>query len=182
MATPAVEPKPLTVEDMASMPRDGRKYELIEGELVVSPAGMRHEEIGARLLVSIGIYLMTHCLGKVFGSSVGFELPSGNLLSPDASFVRMDRFPDGMVPDTFGRFAPDLAVEILSPSDSMARVEQKVELYLKNGTQLVWVINPTGARATVYRADGTAAIVRGDGALDGEAVLPGFTCALADFL
>jgi Uma2 family endonuclease len=182
MATPATESKPLTVEDMYSMPRDGRKYELIEGELVVSPAGMKHEEIGVELLLRLRAFLGQHRLGKVFGSSAGFELASGNLLSPDVSFVRMERFPDGVVPDTFGRFAPDLAVEVLSPSDSMARVEQKVDLYLENGAQLVWVINPKAARATVYRADGSAAIIRADGALDGEAVLPGFRCALAEIL
>lgn len=182
MATPATESKPLTVEDMYSMPRDGRKYELIEGELVVSPAGMKHEEIGGKLLLLLGIYLAKQQIGKMFGSSVGFELPSGSLLSPDVSFVRMERFPDGVALDTFGQFAPDLAVEILSPSDSMARVEQKVDLYLENGAELVWVINPKAARATVYRADGSAAIVRAEGALDGEAVLPGFRCALAEIL
>ena len=64
----------------------------------------------------------------------------------------------------------------------MARIEQKVELYLGNGTQLVWVINPTSRRATVYRADGTVAIVRAGGALDGESVLPGFSCAIAEIL
>jgi Uma2 family endonuclease len=104
MATPAIDSKPLTVEDMYSMPRDGRKYELID------------------------------------------------------------------------------AVEILSPSDSMTLVEQRVELYLTHGAQLVWVINPKAARATVYRGDGTAAIVRADGALDGETVLPGFSCAIAALL
>jgi Uma2 family endonuclease len=182
MATPATESKPLTVEDMYSMPRDGRKYELIEGELVVSPAGMKHEGIGAELLFRIRMFLDTHRLGRVFGSSVGFQLAQCTLLSPDVSFVGFEKLPDEELPDTFGQLAPDLAVEILLPSDSMARVEQKVELYLMNGAQLVWVINPAGARATVYRADGTAAIVRADGALDGETVLPGFRCALAEIL
>ena len=78
--------------------------------------------------------------------------------------------------------APDLAVEIVSPSDSMTAVEQKVELYLQNGTQLVWVINPDLRHATVHRSNGTIAVVRSDGSLDGESVLPGFTCTLTEIL
>ncbi len=88
----------------------------------------------------------------------------------------------GTSPEGFGKFAPDLAVEIISPSDSMTMVEDKIEIYLKNGTQLVWVMNPKLRRATVHRADGTIAVVRADGALDGESVLPGFTCALTEIL
>lgn len=182
MATPAIEPKPLTAEDLYTMPRDGRKYELIEGELIVSPAGMQHEEIGAELLFLIRMFMGQQRIGKVFGSSVGYELPSGDLLSPDVSVVKSDRLPGGKSPEGFGQFAPDLAVEIISPSDSMTVVEDKVEIYLKNGTQLIWVINPKLRRATIYRADGTVAVVRADGKLDGEAVLPGFSCALADVL
>lgn len=86
------------------------------------------------------------------------------------------------MPVGFGKLAPDLAVEIVSPNDSLTMVEDKVQVYLSNGTQLVWVINPKLRRVTVHRADGTIAAVRAEGALDGETVLPGFTCALAEIL
>lgn len=167
---------------MYHVPRDGRKYELVEGELIVAPAGMKHEEVAAELIVLLGIYLRSNRLGRLFTSSVGYQLTENILLSPDVSFVRMERLPDGRSPETFGRFAPDLAVEIISPSDSMTTIEDKVELYLKHGTQLVWVINPKLRRATIYRADGSVSVVRADGVLSGEAVLPGFACALADIL
>lgn len=121
-------------------------------------------------------------LGRVFGSKVGYQLAERILLSPDVSFVRAERLPEGKVPEGFGQFAPDLAVEIISSSDSMATIEDKVELYLRHGTQLVWVINPKLRRATIYRADGSVSVVRADGVLSGEAVLPGFTCSLADIL
>lgn len=172
----------LTAEDMYDMPRDGHKYELLSGSLVVNLPGMRHEEVGANLVGHLGVFADRHDIGYVFGSNIGFELSLDTVLSPDVAFVTSERFPDGVLPEGFGKFAPDLAVEIISPSDSMTMVENKVEIYLKNGTQLVWVINPKLRRATVHRADGTIAVVRSDSALDGESVLPGFTCALTEIL
>jgi len=182
MATTALRTKTLTAEDLYTVPRDGRKYELVKGELIVSPAGIEHEGIAAELTGRIWAYLSSRHIGRVFTSSVGYELPSGDLLSPDVSFVTSEKLTDAKLPKGFGRFAPDLAVEIISPSDVLTAVEQKVELYLHNGTRLVWVINPDLRHATIYRTDGTIAMVRADGRLDGETVLPGFTCVLADIL
>ena len=182
-ATPASEVARIyTIQDLYHVPRDGQKYELIKGELIVSPAGMQHEGIAAELIGLLIIYLKVQRLGRVYTSSVGFALPSGDLLSPDVSFVRNENLPDGKSPVGFGQFAPDLAVEIISPSDNLTDVEDKVELYLQNGTQLVWVINPKIGRATVYRADGTVSLVRTEGNLNGESVLPGFACPLVAIL
>jgi Uma2 family endonuclease len=78
--------------------------------------------------------------------------------------------------------APDLVVEILSPEDRPAEYLAKVTQWLGAGTRLVWVIDPERAEAHIHRAEGRLTIVRGDEALDGEAVLPGFSCSLADIL
>jgi Uma2 family endonuclease len=169
-------------EALYHVPKDGRKYELIRGELIVSPAGLKHEQIGIRLSYFIYSFLAQSPIGEVFGSSAGYQLAENIVLSPDVSFVRTERLPGGEVPETFGQFAPDLAVEIVSPHDSPALTEAKVQLYLEHGAQLVWVINPKLRQATVYRADGTTGVVESDGALDGERVLPGFTCRLMDLL
>jgi len=167
-------------EALYHVPKDGRKYELISGELIVSPAGMRHEQIGAELLFLIRSFLSRHPMGRVFGSSTGYQLAENIVLSPDVSFVRTARLPNGQAPEGFGQFAPDLAVEITSPHDSPALLEAKVRLYLEHGTQLVWVINPRLRQATIYRADGSVSAIESDGVLDGEFVLPGFCCSLAD--
>lgn len=172
----------VSVEDMYHMPRDGRKYELIEGELTVTPAGMKHEAIGVSLAVELARYLEKNPIGRVFGSSTGYRLADDILLSPDVSFVRAERLPGGVAPEGFGEFAPDLAVEIVSPGDTMTTIERKAQLYLSHGARLVWVINPKLARATIYRPDGSARVLHGEDALDGESVLPGFTCRLADLL
>ena len=170
------------MNDMYHVPRDGQKYELIEGELTMAPAGMRHEGIGIKLAVKLDRYLETNPLGHVFGSSAGYRLAENILLSPDVSFVRTERLPGGQAPDGFGEFAPDLAVEIVSPGDGLTEIEQKVQLYLNHGTKLVWVINPKLVRATIYRPDGSARVLQAQDSLDGEDVLPGFMCRLADVL
>jgi len=167
-------------EALYHVPKDGRKYELIRGELIVSPAGLKHEQIGAELLFLIRSFLLQCPIGKVLGSSAGYQLAENIVLSPDVSFVRTARLPGGEVPETFGQFAPDLAVEITSPHDSSALLEAKVRLYLEHGAQLVWVINPRLRQATIYRADGSMSAIESDGVLDGEFVLPGFCCPLAD--
>ena len=177
-ATEQLDAVALVPEALYHAPKDGRKYELIRGELIVSPAGLKHEQIGADLLFLIRSFLLQCPIGKVFGSSAGYQLAENIVLSPDVSFVRAERLPNGQVPETFGQFAPDLAVEIVSPHDSPTLTEAKVQLYLEHGTQLVWVINPRLKQALVHRADGSVGVVESDGALDGEAVLPGFICRL----
>jgi len=172
----------LTVEDMYHTPRDGQKYELIEGEFTMTPAGLRHEVIGGNLIFEIKSYLKRNPIGQVFGSSAGYRLADNIVLSPDVSFVRAERLPGGVAPEGFGEFAPDLAVEIISPGDNITDIERKVQLYLSHGAGLVWVINPRLARATIYRPDGSARVLQAQDALDGETVLPGFTCRLTDLL
>jgi Uma2 family endonuclease len=167
---------------MYAAPRDGRKYELIGGEIKVSPAGMYHEMVGMKLALELGIYLKLHVIGLLYGSSVGFILPSGDLLSPDVSFVSNTRLQGGKVPEGFGKFAPDLAVEIVSPSDSLFDVEAKADLYLTNGTRMVWVINPRSRRATIYRPDARVQVIQEDESLDGAEVLPGFSVVLGEVL
>ncbi len=139
---------------------------------------MKREQIAARLIIALGLYLQTNPSDELLASSAGYQLAENIVLSPDVSFVRAERLPGGQVPEAFGQFAPDLAVEIISPHDSPALTEAKVRLYLEHGAQLVWVINPRLKQALVYRADGSTSVIESDGALGGEAVLPGFICRL----
>ena len=172
-----------TVEDMVAAPRDGRKYELIEGEIKVAPAGMYHELIGTMLIRKLGTHLdKTGDKGLLYGSSAGFRLPNSDLLSPDVSFVRFETLPNGKTPEGFGRFAPDLAVEIISPGDALIDVEEKAELYLTNGARMVWVINPRSRRATIYKPNARVQVIEDSDLLDGGDVLPGFAVKLADVL
>jgi Uma2 family endonuclease len=170
----------VTDQDLVRLPKDGRKYELVDGEIRVSPAGARHGQVIVRLTVRLGAFVAQERLGEVFDSSTGYRLPGGNVRSPDASFVSSKRLP--RVPEGFLELAPDLAVEVLSPEDSPRGVLDKVGEYLAAGVQLVWVIDPRASRAVSYRSLTDVHVIGRAGALDGEDVLPGFRCPLADLL
>lgn len=103
-----------TDEELMCLPDDGRKYELVDGELVVSPAGGRHGRTIVRLTVRLGAFVAERRLGEVFDSSTGFRLPGGDLRSPDVSFVTASRLPEDGVPRGFLYLAPDLAAEVLA--------------------------------------------------------------------
>jgi Uma2 family endonuclease len=171
-----------TEEDLLAMPKDGQKYELVDGEIRVSPAGDRHSVIAAQLVALLVPFVKQHRLGYVMTADAGFRLPSKNVRSPDASFVAAGRFPDDKVPDDFGSLAPDLAVEVLSPGDRPRYVLDKVGEYLEAGVRMVWVIDPRKERAVVYRSLSDVRELGADDALDGEDVLPGFRCTLREIL
>jgi Uma2 family endonuclease len=171
-----------TDADLMGLPRDGRKYELVDGEIRVTPAGMRHEDIAAELLMRLRLFAKQQGLGKVLGSSTGYRLPNGNIRSPDVSFVTQERLPDGKAPVGFGELAPDLAVEILSPEDSKRQVLEKVGEYLEAGVRLVWVIDPEQRRAAVHRSLTEVRELAEDGQLEGEDVIPGFSGRLSEIL
>jgi Uma2 family endonuclease len=171
-----------TEADLLRTPRDGRKYELVDGEIRVSPAGFRHGQVILRLTVRIDAFVRERGLGYVCESSTGFRLPGGNVRSPDVSFVGTGRFENERPPDDFANLAPDLAVEVLSPGDSPRHVLDKVGEYLQAGVRLVWVIDPQRERGAVYRSLTHVRELRSEDAFDGEDVLPGFSVTLADLL
>lgn len=171
-----------TEAQLRAVPRDGRKYELVDGRIAVSPAGARHGVIAIRLAARILEHVEARDLGYVLDSSTGFRLPSGNVRSPDVSFVRKGRFPDERVPTGFADVVPDLAVEILSPEDRPRVILDKVAEYLEAGVSLVWVIDPEARTATVHRAPASVEEVGPAGDLGGADIVPGFRCPLARLL
>ena len=94
--------QPVTIDDMYHMPKDGRKYELVDGEVVVSPAGMYHAEIVIKIAHIIATFLDDHPVGKIYGDNTGVIFPNGNLRSPDVFFVCNEKLPGGKSPVTFG--------------------------------------------------------------------------------
>jgi Uma2 family endonuclease len=122
--------------------------------------------------------------GRVVVGDVGFVLrvPSDpeRVRAPDVAFVSPERLPSGRLPEGFLSGAPDLAVEVLSPSDNPIDIQQKVRDYLEAGARLVWVVAPQAKTLTVYRADGSARLLREQDVLDGEDVLPGFSIPAAE--
>src|SRR5205814_2774899 len=147
---------------------------------VREPAGGRHGRVTTELTRHLANHVDAHQLGAVYAAETGFTLARhpDTVRAPDIAFVRRERLPDPE-PTGFPDLAPDLVVEVLSPGDRPGEVLAKVADWLSAGTRLVWVVDPAGRRARVYRADGSDASVDTDGALDGEDVVPGFTCKLS---
>lgn len=179
-----------TAERLLGYQVPGKRLELVRGQLLVrEPAGVRHGDIGLRLAHRLLSHLererdagiVPQLRGTVLGPDTGFVLERApdTVRAPDVSFVLAGRLPDPL-PNGFGDLAPDLVVEVRSPSDRPGAILSKVGEYLAAGTQLVWVIDPVHASVTVYRADGTVAAVGINETVSGESLLPGFSVSVRD--
>jgi Uma2 family endonuclease len=171
-----------TPEDLLTMP-DGSRYELVDGTLVERHMGWLAGVIGSELLLRIGNFNHEHRLGWVNKGGDGSYQPfPGKRLvrKPDVSFVLFGRFPDEQLPAGHALLAPDLAAEVVSPNDLYEEVDQKIEDYFRAGVRLVWIISPQNHTVRVYRLNGSSASLRENDELDGEDVLPGFRCRVAD--
>jgi Uma2 family endonuclease len=168
----------LTEDEFLRLPDDGRKYELVDGEAKEVPGGVEHDVIGAHIIA----LLMPWARGKGFiaGSQAGFRMHSANIRSPDVSFTRKERFPEGRPPRGFGDFAPDLCIEIISPSEDREEMMRKVQEYFASGAQQVWHLFPETQQATLFQSPTESAACGADDELDGGDLLPGFHCRVAD--
>lgn len=180
----AASAAPLSADDLLRANIPDKRTELVQGRLVVrEPAGWLHGRVAMSLGIELGVHAKRTGAGAVFAAETGFKLASNpdTVRAPDAAFIAKDRLPSR---DTRGypALAPDLVVEVLSPDDRPGEVLAKVGDWLSAGCRLVWVVDPERRVARVYRHDGSETIVSETGALDGEGVLPGFSCALAAIL
>ncbi len=170
--------KLMTADELWRLPKVDKLYELVEGELItMSPAGYDHGQIGQNFLLLFHGYVRKHDLGGVVGPDTGFVLKRDpdSVRSPDAAFIRKERIPTPR-PVKYWEGAPDLAVEVLSPSDSATEMDAKVQEYLDAGATEVIVITPKLKMVKIFRHGQTATVLRsGDILRDLESV-PGFQC------
>jgi len=146
----------------------------------MSPVHLNHGMICMRLGSFLFNFVQEHKLGEVCDSSTGFRLAENLLLSPDISFVSKKRFKKGSVaPDKFFPGAPDLVVEVLSPSDRMVQINRKLDHFFEHGTRLAWLVNCPKEQVHIYTPDSIEALTGPNDVLTGGAVLPGFKCKLA---
>ena len=168
----------MTAEELLKLPRGRFRYELVNGELrQMSPAGQSHGKIAARLTVALGHYVEENGLGEVYAAETGFKLRENpdTVRAPDVSFVAGARAAAAGESKGYFPGAPDLAVEVLSPDDTVREVEEKVAEWLEYGTRLVWVVSPKLHAVTVYRSLTDIKTLTENDALDGEDVVPRFS-------
>jgi Uma2 family endonuclease len=173
----------LTADELFMMPDDGFRSELVRGELRrMPPAGSEHGAVAINIALVVAQFVKAHGLGVVFGAETGFKIASepDTVRALDLAFVRHERVPEGGVPRGFWPGAPDLAVEVVSPSDTYMEVEEKVHDWLTAGTCMVLVLNPRTRTVTVYTSHTDVVRLIGSDTLDGGEVLPGFTCRIAE--
>jgi len=173
----------VTAEELFELP-DAPRYELVRGvPRVCEPPGGAH----GRLAMQVGALLNEHVqrlgLGTVLVEA-GYVLRRmpDTVRGPDISFVSVARLPSNQIPETFIPGAPDLAVEIISPSSRWSEVEEKVADYLAGGARLVWLVDPRERRVVVRYPDRPPAVLTENDTLDGEDVVPGFTLPVAELL
>ena len=172
----------LTAEELLRLPDTGRRLELVEGELFeMPPAGGMHGGVAMRIGARISVYVDSNKLGRAFAAETGFILARDpdTVRAPDASFVSNARLPRGEVPPGYLELAPDLAVEVTSPSDSAREVQEKTDSWLAAGTSEVWILSPRQRTVTVHRAGAQETIIGERGILRGGDLLPGFEVSVA---
>lgn len=169
--------------EFMALPDDGHRYEIVNGELTnMGNSGANHGYVCSLMITALMNYILPKKLGVVLDSSTAFKMKSGNKRSPDISFFAKERL-QGLekLPAGFLDGAPDLAVEILSPNNTVEEIDGKVVEYFDNGSRLVWVINPSQNYVLVYRsAREPDRLLKSSDSLDGEDVVPGFTFPVTD--
>ncbi len=171
----------LTADDLARMPDDDSvQLELDEGELIsMPPAGFDHGEREDQISFLLNQHVRKNKLGKVLTGDTGFRLNDNTVLSPDVAFVRKDRV-EALRSKSFAKGAPDLAVEILSPSDTVRRVNRKVKQYLAAGCHTVWLVYPESQTVDIFEASGAERTLHSQEILEAQEILPGFSAKVAD--
>jgi Uma2 family endonuclease len=173
----------LTAEDLLRMPEDSFRYELTRGELRrMSPAGNKHGRIAANITGALVPHVMTNKLGAVYAAETGFLIATNpdTVRAPDVAFVSQKRLEEVGDIEGYWPGAPDLVVEVISPSDVYTEVEEKVFDWLEAGARMVVVINPRKRAVTVYRSFNDIVVLTENDILEGGEVVPGWSMRVKD--
>lgn len=173
----------MTVADLYALPDDGLRCELVHGEFVSEPTpGGRHGRVAANLVQDIGAHVRAHRLGVVLTCDTGFVLhrEPDTVRAPDVALVTLERYRAFDDETSALPGPPDLAIEVLSPSDTAARMHAKVADYLAAGTSLVWVVDPDRRQVLCYRDLLAPQTRAASDELSAEDLLPGLCLPVAD--
>ena len=167
-------PIPTTMTPEEFLENDVPGYEYAKGELIpMAPATKRHGKISVNIIRYLDRHVYENGLGEVYTAETIFQVGE-RMMKPDVAFVataRLDVDEDKTFP-----IPPDLAIEVVSPTDVHYRVVRKALDYLEAGTRLVWVLDPIAKAVTVYRSESDIETLTRESTLTGEEVVPGFAC------
>jgi Uma2 family endonuclease len=169
--------KPMTADELLWLPDDGRRHELIAGELrTMAPSGEERGTVAMTVGTLLNQYVRTHRLGRVVAAETGFLLDTAPDLvrAADTAFIGRARLGDAGPGKGDRPGAPDLAVEVVSPHDRPAEVAEKVQTWLRHGARLVLVFHPSRRSVAVHRSGTEVRYLTEDDTLDGGDVVPGW--------
>ncbi len=171
-----------TEKELQALPDDGYIHEVVDGALVMSPKNnFEHGDVCARLLTALNTFARARKLGVVLDSSTGFWMHNRNCRAPDISFIAKARL-RGLKrpPAAFFEGAPDLAIEVLAPSNAPAEISERLADFFASGAQMAWIIHPEEQFVEICHSPVQRKILGSGAVLDGEQLLPGFQYPIAD--
>src|ERR1700730_3842989 len=149
----------MTAEELLRLSDSHYRHELVKGELIAMPLpGEEHGAVIMNIAIPLGYHVKKNSLGVVYGAETGFQIVRNpdTVLGPDIAFVRRDRVERTGISKGYRFGAPDLVVEVISPSDNVKKVERKVQLWLSAGARMVWAVDPKTRSVKVYEGSDTA--------------------------
>jgi Uma2 family endonuclease len=179
----ATQLRTMTADELLAMPDDGKRRELVAGELrEMTPAGWQHGRIAGNIAGELRTFVRAHRLGVMATAEASYRLSADpdTVRVPDVSFVRQERVDEIGDPTGYWPGAPDLAFEVISPNDRYSEVRAKVDEYLAAGTPMVVLVDPQNREVIVFRASGSRLELTDDDVLDGEDVVPGWRLPVRD--
>ena len=183
MATTHTKPRPITAEELLKLHSEGVRGELIRGVLCETmPPGLDHAECVYRLSGILWDYLKEHRIGRAFSGDPGIWIERGpdTVRAPDLAFYSAERLaPDVSIPG-YAEIVPDLAIEVVSPNDTVPEVNDKAKMWLDSGVKLVWVVWPRWRTVEVFRPGAQVIELSGDAILEGQDILPGFSTPITE--
>lgn len=157
-----------------------KQIEIVNGkEIIKEIASAKHSGVRTRLIIKLGVFLESNPIGRVYGADAAFTIGENDRI-PDVSFVSIDKIPADGEPLKKWSFAPDLAVEVISPTDIYLEVAEKTYEYFEAGVRQVWLINSKFDNVTIYYSPTKTKILTSQDELTCEEILPGFRLKLSD--
>lgn len=177
-----IEQTKLTADEFFRLP-DASGLELVHGRVLEKKMGARSSYIGGRLFGRLAAHCDSTKVGLAFPADTAYQCfpdDPNHIRKPDVSFILAGRLPDGAVPEGYMRIAPDSVTEVVSPNDLHYEVDEKIEDYFAVQVRLIWVVLPAIRKVRIHRLNGPIDEVGLNGELDGEDVIPGFRCRVAE--
>jgi Uma2 family endonuclease len=179
----AITEKLLTAEEFEQLPDDGKRYELLDGELrEMAPTVYWHGEVETNLATLLHTYVRAHRLGRVSCGEILCIVRRNpdRVRAADIAFIRQERVPPLEARQHIMEVIPDLIVEILSKHDTVEEISGKIDDWLGGGVQMLWIIDPFRRTVTTYQPDRDPVLLGEHGTLEGDPVVPGFQCPVAE--